>query len=105
MSFVLPSTYWSETAPDPPQPLEGSGVRLERVADREDRAVLMFGGYVTGRAAKEQQQLLDRLDRDPDWQVSDDAPSVQLAQYNDPFTPPWKRLNEVSVAVRRRGSS
>mmetsp|Transcript_19353 Transcript_19353/g.36541 ORF Transcript_19353/g.36541 Transcript_19353/m.36541 type:complete len:92 (-) Transcript_19353:260-535(-) len=45
--------------------------------------------------------LLDKLQNDNDWMPANDDPPV-LAQYNDPFTPPWKRLNEVSVAVKSR---
>ena len=109
MSFVLPSMYWNDEASAAPQPLPGSGVQLRRVLP-EERAVLSFGGFVRDNASREIRLLLEQLKNDPDWQVVDDiaysreynAPIVQLAQYNDPFTPPWKRLNEVSVRVRRR---
>jgi len=106
MSFVLPSTYWNETA-TAPQPLPGSGVELQRV-DGEERAVLAFGGYVTSRSTREKEAWLrERLAKDPVWEMigeDRDDSLFQLAQYNDPFTPPWKRLNEVSVPVRRRRS-
>ena len=45
--------------------------------------------------------LMDKLGNDKDWMPVGSEPVV-LAQYNDPFTPPWKRLNEVSVAVQAR---
>jgi hypothetical protein len=97
MSFVLPSDYWGglETAP---KPLEGSGVILERDEGGE-QAVVMFGGFAGKKDVEERtKQLMDGLKKDKQWQV-DPAASVNLAQYNDPFTPPWKRRNEVSIKV------
>lgn len=98
MSFVLPSDYWDATKRPPPQPLEESGVRIETVAS-EIRAVLPFGGYA--RNVKAQSDELRRQlqqQKSSGW-IVDPTATVQLAQYNDPFTPPWKRLNEVSIAV------
>jgi hypothetical protein len=43
-------------------------------------------------------KLKKLLDRDEEWQAAENAP-ITLAQYNDPFTPPWRRRNEVSVEV------
>lgn len=97
MSFVLPSDYWDgiETAP---KPLEGSGVMLERDEGGE-QAVVMFGGFAAKKDVEDRtKQLLDGLGKDKEWQA-DPAASVNLAQYNDPFTPPWKRRNEVSIKV------
>jgi hypothetical protein len=102
MSFVLPSEYWKETSlAQAPQPLDGSGVTLERIQGG-DRAAVMFGGYASkDRVAKRKQQLLEALVKDKEWEAVATEP-VTVAQYNDPFTPPWKRLNEVSVAVMPR---
>ena len=99
MSFVLPSDYWKEDGIDTaPQPLDGSGVTLSRDVGGE-RAVLMFGG-IAGKKETEtrKEQLLNALAKDREWKAQDDAP-VTIAQYNDPFTPPWKRRNEVAVRV------
>jgi SOUL heme-binding protein len=124
MSFVLPSEFWKddESLSLAPQPLEGSGVTLERI-DGGHRAVVMFGGYATrDNVATRKRELLQKLDKDPDWRAvticnnaANDSPpdnsvvgnktsdhDFALAQYNDPFTPPWKRLNEISIAVERR---
>jgi hypothetical protein len=120
MSFVLPSEFWKdgEALSLAPQPLEGSGVTLERI-EGGHRAVVMFGGYATREnVAQRKRELLQKIDKDPEWRVVaavssshaiDSASSgimgdhgVALAQYNDPFTPPWKRLNEISIAVERR---
>mmetsp|Transcript_3021 Transcript_3021/g.4058 ORF Transcript_3021/g.4058 Transcript_3021/m.4058 type:complete len:126 (-) Transcript_3021:21-398(-) len=101
MSFVLPSDYWKDDAvlSLAPRPLEGSGVTLKRLKGSE-RAVIMFGGYTSKKLTDQQSKMLLReLEKDGKWQVVD-GESVSLAQYNDPFTPPWKRLNEVSIEVR-----
>ena len=101
MSFVLPSEFWKDDGlAVAPKPLEGSGVTLQRM-DAEERAVIMFGGYASKKeVAAKKQQLLEKLRKDKEWEVASE--SIVLAQYNDPFTPPWKRLNEVSVAVKPR---
>ena len=76
---------------------------LERV-EGEERAVIMFGGYASKKEVEMKKALLlEKLASDEDWTALDS--SVVLAQYNDPFTPPWSRLNEVSVAVSPRTSA
>ena len=101
MSFVLPSEFWKDGGlATAPQPFEESGVMLERVEGQE-RAVVMFGGYASKKEVEVKKKLLlDKLESDNDWMAVGD--SVELSQYNDPFTAPWKRLNEVSVAVEPR---
>jgi hypothetical protein len=98
MEFVLPSDYWEAGSLDTaPQPLSGSGVILKQRAS-EDRAVLMFGGYASkAEVAKQKKQLMDALKKDSQWK--DDGKEATVAQYNDPFTVPWRRLNEVSIKV------
>lgn len=100
MSFVLPSDYWKEdTLATAPQPLEGSGVTLS-TQPASNRAVAMFGGYAAkAQVEKQKKALLAALSKDSKWEMVPDD-QVALAQYNDPFTPPWKRLNEVSVLVQ-----
>jgi hypothetical protein len=102
MSFVLPSEFWKDGGLDSaPKPLQGSGVSLQAKAG-EDRAVVMFGGFAAKKdVAKRTKQLLDGLAKDKDWMAVPRS-SVALAQYNDPFTPPWKRRNEVSIKVQPR---
>lgn len=97
MSFVLPSSYWNNGIENAPAPLEGSGVVLE-YDDGGERAVVMFGGFASKKDVEMRtKQLLEGLRRDADWQADPEDSTVSLAQYNDPFTPPWKRRNEVSV--------
>lgn len=102
MAFVMPSKFWKDgdiiTAPEP---LKGSGVSLQ-VKSGGERAVIMFGGYASKKEVdKRKKQLVRLLSRNNDWEAVE-GDMITLSQYNDPFTPPWKRLNEVSVAVRPR---
>jgi len=100
MSFVLPSDYWKDAAAAP-QPLNDSGVSLTKVPGTT-RAVTMFGGYASQQKATEKENALRvALEASPAWTTVEGEP-VLVAQYNDPFTPPWKRLNEVSIAVTRK---
>ena len=99
MSFVLPRDYWEkESLVKAPKPLPDSAVRVSSV-ERCERAVLAFGG-LGGKAdvALRSKKLREILESDKEWRAVDDAPII-LAQYNDPFTPPWKRRNEVSILV------
>ena len=121
MEFILPSDYWGkERIQLAPTPLPDSGVSLQ-VRSTEDQkvAVLIFGGYASKKEAEKRKiQLLSILNKkESQWQptgssnsnnknnntMNDDKdPAVSLAQYNDPFTVPWKRRNEVSVPVVER---
>ncbi len=99
MEFVLPSNYWYSVGLAP-KPLQESGVTLLEKSP-EDRAVIMFGGYASKKEVdRQKKQLVAALSNDPEWKMLDEE--VTLAQYNDPFTVPWKRLNEVSVRVQKR---
>jgi len=102
MSFVMPSTFWEELQ-GAPTPLSGSGVTLTQKPG-EERAVVMFGGFA-GKADVEAKtkQLLAELEKNSAWSADAEA-VVNLAQYNDPFTPPWKRRNELSVKVVQSSS-
>jgi hypothetical protein len=100
MSFVLPSKFWNGLDMAP-KPLENSGVVLEKKGGG-DKAAVMFGGFAAKKDVEERtKQLLVGLAKDAEWTAEEGA-SVTLAQYNDPFTPPWKRRNEVSIEVVRR---
>jgi len=106
MEFVLPSDYWQSTdLTKAPKPLEGSGVTLQ-IRDADQRAVIMFGGFASKKEVeKRKEQLMETIAKEfADWQAVENSdgvgtPSFTLAQYNDPFTAPWKRLNEVSISV------
>ena len=99
MAFVLPSDFWMvsglQTAPTP---LVGSGVTLIRDEGGE-RAAVIFGGFAGKKDVDTRtKKLLRDLANDKEWKAGPDS-NVTLAQYNDPFTPPWKRRNEVFIKV------
>ena len=99
MAFVLPSDYWgSDNLSKAPMPLESSGVTLQE-RQSETRAVLMFGGYASKKEAERRKKELmsSLLKRESQWRPIEETQS--LAQYNDPFTVPWRRVNEISVKV------
>lgn len=100
MSFVMPSDFWGEGSLDKaPKPMKDSLVQLKR-QEGGTRAVIMFGGFAgKGEVEYRRKQLLEGVNEDTEWIVESDDSPITLAQYNDPFTPPWKRRNEVSVPV------
>lgn len=106
MSFVLPSEYWNDDGiVRAPKPLRGSGVELVRMHG-EIRAVQMFGGYASTKEVEyNKKQLLSALAKEQDWEIVNRNDTITLAQYNDPFTAPWQRLNEVSIVVQPRQHS
>jgi len=100
MSFIMPSRYWTKDGlSDAPKPSDGSGVALE-ARPGETVAVSVFGGYARGGVVQQKiNALLTSVAEDQRLEVVD-AAATRLMQYNDPFTVPWKRRNEVSVPVR-----
>ncbi|XP_042475804.1 heme-binding-like protein At3g10130, chloroplastic isoform X2 [Macadamia integrifolia] len=96
MSFVMPSKYGSNL----PLPKDPS-VRIEEVPSKTV-AVAAFSGFVTDEEVKVKESALrDALRVDPEFQVKEDA-SVEVAQYNPPFTLPFMRRNEVALEVERK---
>lgn len=98
MEFVLPSNYWNDDSLETaPKPLAGSGVSLIQ-REPQERAVLMFGGYASKKeVAKRKKELMAALKKEKEWKAAEEEATT--AQYNDPFTVPWRRLNEVSIKV------
>ncbi|MUV59201.1 heme-binding protein [Halogeometricum sp. CBA1124] len=91
MAFYLPRGDTLETAPMP----TNSDVRLV-VEGPKTMAVERFSWYATsGRVANAEQSLLDTLEREG-IEVRGEP---TLWQYDDPYTPPFMRRNEVAVEV------
>lgn len=91
MGFYLPETYDMETAPRPTD----ADVHLREVAPRTVAAV-QFSWYAPERRVRTyRNRLLDALG------ASDYEPVGEpfLLRYNDPWTPPFMRRNEVAVEV------
>ncbi|WP_435347721.1 SOUL family heme-binding protein [Haloarchaeobius sp. HRN-SO-5] len=91
MRFYLPGTYTIESAPEP----TNDSVELVRI-EAHRAAVVPFGWYATDRRIEHAgQHLLDTLAA----YGIDTVGSPYLLRYNDPWTPPWMRRNEVVVDV------
>lgn len=95
-SFVLPSGYTVDSAPEPLDPR----VRIVGLPARVVAAV-RFGGRAYHREVVERErQLLDVLRKN--------GMTVRgrpfLMRYNSPFTPGFLRRNEVGVEVEEQGS-
>ena len=95
MEFVLPAEYWKDLgkAPAPVSNVEltyGEGGFV---------AAAYYGGYATkDEVAKRSAELVEAIEAS-DYAVAGETYS---AAYNDPFTPPWRRRNEVLVPVEKR---
>ena len=93
MSFMLPSQYTLETAPQPTDP---------RVYVREVPARLMavkrFSGRWTESNYTKQEARLVQYVNDNNLNALGE---VERAAYNGPFTLPFMRRNEVMMAVDR----
>jgi len=91
MAFYLPSEYSPETAPEPTE----SDVTL--VTEPQKRvAVDQFSWYAPEwRVERRTRKLLSTLEREG----IEPAGDPYLLRYNDPWTPPFMRRNEVAVEV------
>ncbi|XP_047329436.1 heme-binding-like protein At3g10130, chloroplastic [Impatiens glandulifera] len=91
MSFVMPSKYGSNL----PVPKD-SAVRIIDVP-RKIVAVSAFSGFVTDEeVSRRELALRNALKNDTEFKVKDGA-TVEIAQYNPPFTLPFTRRNEISL--------
>ncbi|KAK4767122.1 hypothetical protein SAY86_014872 [Trapa natans] len=96
MSFVLPSKY-GDNLPLP----KDSSVRIKEVP-KKTVAVLAFSGFVTDEEVEQRElKLREALESDSEFRVKPDI-SVEVAQYNPPFTLPFTRRNEIALEVERK---
>ena len=104
MSFVLPSRFWDADGELPPSPIDGS-IQIDRkgggaLETSSELACLWFGGFAgAAEVARRKDALRDAIASDPAWAACSDDEEPLLLQYNDPFTPPWARRNEVALPV------
>ena len=95
MEFVLPEAYWKDLG-KAPAPV--SNVELT-YGERGLVAASYYGGYATkDEVARRSAELVEAIEAS-DYAVAGETYS---AAYNDPFTPPWRRRNEVLVPVEKR---
>lgn len=89
--FMMPRDYTAETIPRP----RNAAVRLVTVAPGT-RAVTRFSGLATGARLDSAEAALRRWIERRGWRADGEA---EAAWYDDPFTLPWRRRNEVSLRV------
>jgi len=97
MAFVLPKKYASE----PPAPLTGSDIIIDKVPARLV-AAKPFPGIVTDEEIQRQKEaLMEAIMKDGSL-VPVDESQVIVLQYNSPLTVPWRRRNEVAIVVKEK---
>ena len=95
VSFMMPKDRRRDTLPAPDDP----AIRIVEV-DPGRRAVLSFSGWATeGRIARQAAEL-DRLAAARGLRLQG---PLAVAWFDDPFTLPWRRRNEVSRRIADRG--
>jgi hypothetical protein len=87
--FVMPSAESMQTLPKPLNPQ----IQLRPVAEHEAVAV-RFGGFTTQASIQEQTERLQAWAKTKNLKLS---PTAQVARYDDPFTLPWNRRNEILI--------
>ncbi|ONK57437.1 uncharacterized protein A4U43_C09F510 [Asparagus officinalis] len=96
MSFVMPSKYGANL----PLPKDPS-VRIKEVPHKIV-AITAFSGFVTDEDVKRREaKLRVALVSDSQFQVKQNA-SVEVAQFNPPFTLPFTRRNEIALEVEEK---
>ena len=74
---------------------------LRRVDDHE-MVSIRFSGWATTAAMKENTERLS------EWALSRKLTLIgtpQVARYNDPFTLPWRRRNEILIEISKEGAT
>ncbi|GMH98270.1 hypothetical protein TrVE_jg6131 [Triparma verrucosa] len=103
MSFIMPSDYWGDEAKlkkDAPTPLATSDVEKEAVGGGQLVAALWFGGVSTKKVSERKKEELRKcLEKSEGFKAVDAKDEPVVASYNDPFTAPWKRRNEILINV------
>lgn len=92
LHFVMPSQETPQTLPRPNRPEVGL-----RQVEPHAMAAIRFSGWTTQSSIEEQTQKLKA------WMLSKNLPELgtpQVARYDDPFTLPWRRRNEILIPTR-----
>lgn len=87
--FVMPSAESLQTLPQPLNPQ----VQL-RAVPAHDVVSVRFSGFTTQASIAAQSERLRAWARAKNLQL---GPVAQVARYNDPFTLPWNRRNEILI--------
>ena len=96
LHFVMPSSEDIASLPKPTDP----SVKIRKVPPHEAASV-RFSGWTTESAIADQTAKL-RAWLEARGLVEKGPP--QVARYNDPFTLPWRRRNEILISVQKSSS-
>ena len=91
LHFVMPSTESLYTLPQPRNPEV-----IVRQVPAQDVVAIRFSGWTTEASIESHTVRLQA------WMAQRNlkaASSPQVARYNDPFTLPWRRRNEILISV------
>jgi hypothetical protein len=89
--FVMPSTESVQTLPQPLNPQ----IQLRPVPEH-DVAAVRFGGFTTQASIQAQTERLRAWAQARQLKLKLNA-TAQIARYDDPFTLPWNRRNEILI--------
>lgn len=92
MHFVMPSAENLQTLPRPLNPQ----IQLRPVPEHQVVAV-RFSGLTTQARIQEHTEQLRHWAHSKNLQL---GPTAQVARYNDPFTLPWNRRNEILIDLK-----
>ena len=93
LHFVMPKGEKLDSLPRPNRP----DVTLREVGEH-DVASVRFSGWTTEVSIEEQTKKLKAWMQDKQLK---EGGAPQVARYNDPFTLPWRRRNEILIPVAR----
>ena len=91
LHFVMPSAESLSSLPKPNNP----DIKLRQIPEHAV-AVVRFSGFTTQSAVQEQTTKLRNWMSSKQLEASGPP---QVARYNDPFTLPWRRRNEILIPV------
>jgi len=93
MAFIMPERFDINNTPKP----SSSRVKIELIEPRK-LATIRFSGYVTPENYKKN---LEQLNKTLENRGISTMGEPLLMQYNDPWTPPFSRRNEIAVQVNQ----
>ena len=93
MHFVMPSAYRLQSLPKP----NNDAVQLREVGEGLFAAI-RFSGFTTESAIATRSEQLKQWIQSKGWITTGQA---QIARYNDPFTLPFNRRNEILIPVKQ----
>ena len=94
LHFVMPSNYDMSQLPVP----NNNSILLKKI-EAHYAAVIIFSGFTTDAKIKNKTEELKVWLKKKDFKI---AGTQQIARYNDPFTLPWLRRNEIIFKVTAR---